>query len=236
MASTAVQPQRGRRLVPCVGAFFDMDKTLIAENSGSVYMRARYQRGELSPVQLLRGLGDYLRYKAGVLDLRSWTQETMRELAGRSEGELFEEARELVREHIAPLIYPEAAELVNDHLREGHVVAIVSGSTRYVVEPVAEQLGVEHALFTELEVEAGRLTGRVVDPICFAEGKVTLLRDFIARHQVDLARSYFYTDSVTDLPLLDLVGHPVAVNPDPRLYRMAVRRHWPVRLFSAPAH
>ena len=211
-----------------------MDKTLIAENSGSVYMKARYERGELSPLQLLGGLADYLRYKVGVLDLRSWTEETMKEFAGTPEDELFEEARGLVRDQVVPLIYPEAAELVRGHLREGHVVAIVSGSTRYVVEPVAEQLGVRHALFTELEVEAGCLTGRVVDPICFGEGKVILLRDFIARHRVDLARSYFYTDSVTDLPLLDLVGHPVAVNPDPRLYRTAVRRRWPVRLFASP--
>ena len=113
-------------------------------------------------------------------------------------------------------------------------MAIVSGATRYAVEPIARHLGVEHMLFTALEVEQGRLTGRVIEPICFEEGKVYWLRHFIDDHRIDLARSYFYTDSVTDLPLLDLVGHPVVVNPDPRLYRTAVRRRWPVRIFRKP--
>jgi len=220
--------------VPRVGAFFDMDKTLIAENSGSVYMKARYERGELSRLGLAWGLADYLRYKVGILDLRSWMGEVMKDLAGVAEEELVADARQLFSDRIAALIYPEAAALVKSHLEQGHVVAIVSGSTRYVVEPLADHLGVEHALYTSLEVEDGLLTGRVVEPICFEEGKVYWLRDFIAHHQVDLARSYFYTDSVTDLPLLDLVGHPVAVNPDPRLYRMAVRRRWPVRIFAPP--
>ncbi len=218
-----------------VGAFFDMDKTLIAENSGSVYMKARYERGDVSRLALLRGLADYLRYKAGVLDLLGWTRETMKEFAGTEEAALAADARALFHEAIEALVYPEAADLVKGHLAQGHVVAIVSGSTRYLVEPLAESLGVEHALCTSLEVEDGVLTGRVVEPICFEQGKVFWLREFIATHHVDLARSYFYTDSVTDLPLLELVGHPVAVNPDPRLYGVAVWRRWPVRIFSSPS-
>ena len=212
-----------------------MDKTLIAENSGSVYMKARYERGELSGLGLAWGLADYLRYKVGILDLRGWTREVMKDLAGMAEEELAADARQLFLERIEELIYPEAAALVQSHLERGHVVAIVSGSTRYVVEPLAAHLGIEHALYTSLEVEDGTLTGRVIEPICFAEGKIYWLRDFIEHHGVDLARSYFYTDSVTDLPLLDLVGHPVAVNPDPRLYRLAVRRRWPVRIFTPPS-
>jgi phosphoserine phosphatase len=78
-------------------------------------------------------------------------------------------------------------------------------------------------------------TGRVVEPICFEEGKIHWLRQFIDEQGIDLAKSYFYTDSITDLPLLDLVGHPVVTNPDPFLYREAVRRCWPVRFFEAPA-
>lgn len=236
MASSAVHIHSGRRAVPRVGAFFDMDKTLIAENSGSVYMKVRYQRGEVSTVELLRGLGDYLRYKGGILDLPSWARETMREFAGRTEADLEAEGRQIFDDQVEGLIYPEAAELVRDHLAQGHLVAIVSGSTRYAVEPLARHLGVEHSLFTALEVEDGVLTGRVIEPICFEEGKIYWLRRFIDDHHVDLARSYFYTDSVTDVPLLELVGHPVVVNPDPRLYRTAVRRRWPVRLFGQPGN
>jgi len=234
MTSSAVHLEPGRRAHSRVGAFFDMDKTLIAENSGSIYMKARYDRGEIGTRELLRGLGDYLRYKAGVLDLRSWVRAAMTEFAGRTEEELAAEAALIFEKQIEDLIYPEAATLVQDHLARGHVVAIVSGSTRYAVEPVARHLGVEHTLFTALEVERGRLTGRVVEPICFEEGKIYWLRHFIDDHRVDLARSYFYTDSVTDLPLLELVGHPVVVNPDPRQYRTPVRRRWPVRIFRKP--
>ena len=234
MTSTAVRVERSRRAPPRVGAFFDMDKTLIAENSGSVYMRYRYERGEVGTVELLRGLADYMRYKAGVLDLPSWARATMLEFAGRTEADLAAEARDIFDDQIADLVYPEAAELVRDHLEQGHVVAIVSGSTRYAVEPLAAHLGVEHSLFTGLEVDDGILTGRVIEPICFEEGKIYWLRHFIDDHGIDLARSWFYTDSVTDLPLLELVGHPIVVNPDPRLYRTAVRRRWPVRVFSKP--
>ena len=99
------------------------------------------------------------------------------------------------------------------------MVAIVSGATKYVVKPLAARLGVKHILYTRLEVEHGRFTGRVVEPICFEEGKIYWLQQLVEEQRIDLAKSWFYTDSVTDLPLLELVGHPVVTNPDPRLYR-----------------
>ena len=105
---------------------------------------------------------------------------------------------------------------------------------RESLAPLARRLGIEHMLYTRLEVEDGRFTGRVVEPICFEEGKIYWIREFIEEHGVDLAKSFFYTDSVTDMPLLDMVGHPVVVNPDPLLYRRALRRRWPVRFFESP--
>jgi len=222
------------RHVPRIGAFFDMDKTLIAENSGSLYMRYRYQRGEIGGLDLLRGLGAYLQYKLGVLDIRNWTKRMMVQFRGQDEAGLEREARMWFEDVVARTIYPRAAELVREHEERGHVVAIVSGATKFVVRPLAERLGVQHFLYTRLEVEDGRFTGRVVEPICFEEGKIYWIQHFIERHGIDLAKSFFYTDSITDLPLLDLVGHPVAVNPDPLLYRTAVRRRWPVRFFEPP--
>jgi HAD superfamily hydrolase (TIGR01490 family) len=114
------------------------------------------------------------------------------------------------------------------------VVAIVSGATKFVVQPLAEHLGIKHLLYTHLEVEKGRFTGRVVEPICFEDGKIYWLQQLVEKQDIDLAKSYFYTDSITDLPLLDLVGHPVVTNPDPRLYRKAVRRRWPSASSSSP--
>jgi HAD superfamily hydrolase (TIGR01490 family) len=222
------------RHAPRIGAFFDMDKTLIAENSGSLYMRHRYQRGEIGGLDLLKGLGAYLQYKVGVLDIRNWTKNMMVQFRGQSEADLEREARAWFEEAVACTIYPRAAELVREHEAAGHVVAIVSGATKFVVRPLAERLRVRHFLYTRLEVENGLFTGRVIEPICFEEGKIYWIQNFIEREGIDLAKSYFYTDSITDLPLLDLVGHPVVVNPDPLLYRTAVRRRWPVRFFEPP--
>ena len=222
------------RQTPRIGAFFDLDKTLISENSGSLYMRYRYQRGEIGGLELLRGLGAYLQYKLGILDIRNWTKRMMVQFRGQSEAELEREARVWCEEVVVRTIYPRAAELLREHEKRGHVVAIVSGATKFVVRPLAERLGVRHFLYTRLEVEDGRFTGRVVEPICFEEGKIYWIQQFIEQQGIDLAKSFFYTDSITDLPLLDLVGHPVAVNPDPLLYRAAVRRRWPVRFFEPP--
>jgi putative phosphoserine phosphatase/1-acylglycerol-3-phosphate O-acyltransferase len=135
---------------------------------------------------------------------------------------------------VVETIYPEAERLVAEHVAESHVVAIVSGATAFVVRPIATRLGIEHILYTRLEVENGSFTGRVIEPICFEEGKIYWLQQFIDEQGIDLAKSYFYSDSITDLPLLDLVGHPVATNPDPLLYRTAVKRRWPVRFFDPP--
>ncbi len=217
-----------------VGAFFDMDKTLIAENSGSLFMKYRYERGEISRWELLAGLAAYLRYKVGLLDINAWTADAMRQFKGQSERTLTREANVWFREMVAETVYPEAEELVRHHQKEGHVVAIVSGATKFVVRPLAARLGIKHILYTRLEVETGRFTGRVVEPICFEEGKIYWLQHLVEQQRIDLARSYFYTDSITDLPLLELVGHPVVTNPDPRLYRVAASRRWPVRFFQPP--
>ncbi len=222
------------RAQPQIGAFFDMDKTLIAENSATLFMRHRYEQGQLTNLELLKGLGAYLQYKIGILDIRSWTANTMIQFRGQSERDLEEEAIAWVEEMVVETIYPEAVRLVAEHCDKGHVVAIVSGATGFVVRPIAAHLGIEHMLYTRLEVEDGLFTGRVIEPICFEEGKIYWLQQFIDEHEIDLARSYFYTDSITDLPLLDIVGHPIVTNPDPFLYRTAVKRRWPVRFFDPP--
>ena len=209
-----------------------MDKTLIAENSGSVYMKRRYREGEIGAVELARGAFDYLRYKLGVLDLVESTRAMMSGLAGREVAEVYEEARALCEESIFPLVYPGALERVRHHEARGDLVCIVSGSMGFVVDPLAAHLGIEHVIHTRVEQNEGRLTGEVVEPLCFEEGKVYWLGEFIEEHGIDLARSWFYSDSITDLPLFEEVGHPVAVNPDPRLYRLARRRGWPIRLFD----
>jgi HAD superfamily hydrolase (TIGR01490 family) len=225
-----MSPRRETR----VGAFFDMDKTLIAENSGSLYMKHRYQQGEIDGWELAKGGLAYLRYKAGLLDIAAWSRGAMRQFEGESEAVLDRQAVAWLALEVVQHVYPEAREAVRWHQAQGHLVAIVSGATRFVVGPLAKHLGIDHFLYTRLEVLDGRCTGRVIEPVCFEEGKIHWLDQLVSEQQIDLARSWFYTDSITDLPLLELVGHPVVTNPDPRLYREAVRRRWPVRFFTEP--
>ncbi|HKC50973.1 MAG TPA: HAD family hydrolase [Myxococcota bacterium] len=217
-----------------VGAFFDVDKTILAENSGTAYLKTLYERGEIDWKAVLLGLGTYLRYKLNLLDIERWVERNSVQFRGRSEAALAQEAAELFRSVLFPSIYPEAEARVRWHLGQGHLVALVSGATKFVLEPLAEHLGVKHMLCTLLETHDGVFTGRVIRPICFGEGKIYWIQQLIERESIDLARSFFYTDSITDLPLLDLVGHPVVVNPDPLLYRHALSRHWPVRFFERP--
>ena len=209
-----------------------MDNTIIAENSGTIYFREIWERGDVKVWDIARGASAFLQYTLGTLDLPRLTERMLGDLAGQLESSMIEEGRMLFETRMQSRIYPEAARLVAEHLSKGHTVAIVSGSIRCLVDPLAEELEVEHVLCTQLESIDGVLTGRCVEPVCLEEGKVHWLEGFIEKHEIDLARSWFYTDSITDLPLLDLVGHPVATNPDPRLYRTAIRRGWPVRLFE----
>lgn len=223
-----------QRPPPRIGAFFDVDKTIICENSGSLYLRALYDRGEVDFWTVARSLGPYLQYKMNLLDVERWVQATMSSFAGRAEKEITEEAEQWFVEYVIPTIYPEARELVTKHMDAGHVVALVSGSTKFVIKPLARHLGVPHMMHTHLETKDGLFTGRVLQPICLGEGKIYWVQQLIEAEGIDLAKSYFYTDSITDRPLLDLVGHPQIVNPDPLLYRVAKRRHWPVRFFTDP--
>jgi HAD superfamily hydrolase (TIGR01490 family) len=226
-------PRRARE-APRIGAFFDMDKTLIAENSGAIYMRHRFERGEIRASDLAKGLADYARYKLGVLDLQTWASAAFVEFAGQEEAALAQEVRGGMSRALLAALYPEAREQVEWHHAQGHLVAIVSGSIRYFIAPLAEAMGIDEILCTELEVVEGRFSGRLSGPVCLEDGKVARLEGLIEVHGIDLAKSYFYSDSVTDLPLLELVGHPVVTNPDPMLDRIARKRGWPVRRFAPP--
>ena len=127
-----------------------MDKTIISENSGSIILRDSWERGELSNWDLARGAGAYLQYKLGVLNMEAWTVEMLRGLAGQLESELMDTGRVLFEKRMVDKIYPEARRLIAEHLAKGHVVAIVSGSIRFLVEPLAVFLSVKHVLCTEL--------------------------------------------------------------------------------------
>jgi putative phosphoserine phosphatase/1-acylglycerol-3-phosphate O-acyltransferase len=152
---------------------------------------------------------------------------------GMAESVLRETGQEVFEKHLARQIFPEARALVAAHRARGHTLAIVSSATPYQVEPVAESLGIEHVLCTRLEVEHGVFTGRVVKPTCWQEGKLHYAEQLAEREGIDLAESFFYTDSAEDLPLLEAVGHPRPLNPSARLAGIARDRGWPIRRFRS---
>jgi HAD superfamily hydrolase (TIGR01490 family) len=211
-----------------VAAFFDVDGTLLARNSAPLYMRHLRRTGQARRRDVAWTLYFLLRYKFGLLDMKRALTASMQWVIGRNEAAMRADCEAWYARDVRPCIYPQMAALVDAHRRAGHVTAIVTSATRYLAEPLAADLGIGAFLVTELVVRDGVFTGEVVRPICYGEGKVHKARALAAREGIDLAASYFYTDSITDLPLLEAVGHPRIVHPDPPLRRHARRRGWPI--------
>jgi HAD superfamily hydrolase (TIGR01490 family) len=218
-------------------AFFDLDKTIISRSSSLALSRPMYRAGLVSRGQLLRGAYAQMVYllvgadekkmerlKEGMLALtKGWDRVQVEQLV-----------RDVILEVIDPYVYQEALDLMELHRSEGRRIYIVSSSPEEVVRPLAAHFGVSGVIATRAEVdETGRYTGEL-DFYCFGEQKAEAVRELAERVGIDLDRSYAYTDSITDLPLLEAVGNPIAVNPDRELRRAAEERDWPVRDFHRP--
>lgn len=215
-----------------IAALFDMDKTLLDTSSGQLYARFLYRTGELGRRELARVAWWGVLSRLGVLNVQSLIPKLLSDAAGDNEQEMRRQSDLWFVEDVLPHMTERGRERVAEHKAQGHVVAIVSGSTQYAVGPLAAHLGFPgQYVCTHLESQDGHLTGRIVPPVCLGSGKVVWSERFAAEHDVDLSASHFYTDSITDLPLLERVGHPVAVNPDPRLRRLARKRDWPIEMF-----
>jgi len=218
---------------PKVGAFFDLDQTLLAGFSATAFFRERLLSGRMSPRELGESLLGALSFGLGRTGFSGFVAATTAAYRGLAESVMEEIGEEVFEKHLATSIYPESRALVRAHQEMGHTVAIVSSATRYQAEPLARELGIEHVLCTELEVVDGVFTGRVVHPTCYGEGKAHAAIGLSGAHDVDLRESYFYTDSHEDLPLLDVVGRPRPLNPNSRLAQIAKERRWPVRRFHS---
>jgi len=217
-------------------AFFDLDKTIIARSSALAFSRSFYQGGLINRRAVLRSAYAQFVYLIGGADHDQ--MERMRAyLSSMCTGWDVQQVRDIVSETlhqlIDPIIYDEAATLIEEHHLAGRDVVIVSSSGAEVVEPIGEMLGADSVVATQMVVEDGRYTGEI-DFYAYAEHKASAMRDVAAQHGYDLAASYAYSDSATDLPMLEAVGHPHAVNPDRALRREALSRDWPVLVFTKP--
>lgn len=212
-------------------AIFDLDHTVLRKDTGMSWMRFLRRRGELSAPALGRAMWWALLYKAAVLDMEALATRLAADLAGQAEADMAAKARQWHATDVGPMILAPARHAIRVHRQAGDVLAIATGATQYSAEEVAHGLGIEHTLCSRLEVVDGAFTGRLAT-MCFGHHKVAAVTAFAAAEGIDLARSTFYSDSYNDLPLLERIGTPVAVNPDVRLWRHARRRGWRIEQWT----
>ena len=217
---------------PGIGAFFDYDGTIIAGYSAMAFYQHRLRNFEIGPEEATRTMWTALQRKALTEDeFVSLAEIGMRSWAGRTEEDLLELGQRLFVQGIARSLFHDAWRLVKAHQRKGHTVVIASSATRFQVEPMAGELGLDHVLCTPLEVESGVLTGRFGGRSLWGPGKAAAVREFAQTHGVDLGASHAYANGDEDVDFLSGVGHPHAVNPGRGLAGVAAQRRWPVLRF-----
>ena len=218
---------------PQVGAFFDFDGTVIYGYSATTYLREQIKRGDIAPRQLVELAKTMTQFGMGNMGFSAMMTVASQFLRGIDESDYLEFSDLLYSKHIAKLIYPESRALIEAHLRKGHTVALVTAATPYQVMPAAKELGIEHVRCSNLEVIDGKFTGAVVKPTCYGMGKVDAAEQLAEQYNIDVSKSYFYSDSDEDIHLLEFVGNPRPLNPNKRLRRIARGRGWPVQDFNS---
>jgi putative phosphoserine phosphatase/1-acylglycerol-3-phosphate O-acyltransferase len=218
---------------PSIGAFFDFDGTLIAGYSATVFYLDRLRKRQVSPREIASTLIAGAEMGLRGADVGGLMRIAAQAMAGHSEDELSELGQRLFVQRIAGMVYPEARELVRAHQRAGHTLVLASSATPYQAAPLASDLGFDHLLTSQVEVVRGIITGRVLGPVLWGEGKANAVREFARRHGVDLAASYGYANGDEDVPFLESVGLPRPLNPQDGLRRMAMRRGWPIVRFAS---
>jgi HAD superfamily hydrolase (TIGR01490 family) len=231
-----VTDSRSEATGSAVAAFFDLDKTVIAKSSTLAFSRPFFQSGLINRRAVLKSA--YAQFVFASSGADADQVERMRaHITALCTGWDVAQVRSIVEETlhdiVDPLVYAEAAELVADHKAKGHDVVIISASGEEIVAPVAEMIGATGFVGTRMVAVDGRYTGEI-DFYCYGENKATAVKQLAAERGYDLDACHAYSDSVTDLPMLEAVGHPTAVNPDRALRAAALDRGWPVLTFTKP--
>jgi HAD superfamily hydrolase (TIGR01490 family) len=217
-------------------AFFDLDKTIIAKSSSLAFSKPFQAGGLITRRAMLRSAYAQFVYLVGGADhdqmekirafmsrlVEGWEVETVKEIVG-----------ETLHHVVDPIVYDEAVSLMEEHHAAGRDVVVVSASGAEVVEPIGELLGADDVIASRLEIVEGRYTGEI-DYYAYAEEKARAIETMAAERGYDLEQCFAYSDSITDAPMLEVVGHPHAVNPDKELRKLAASRGWPVLQFSRP--
>lgn len=219
-------------------ALFDLDSTLLPIDSDYSWGVFTQQLGWVDTQEFKRrNEAFYEDYQNQMLDVGAYVEFTTRAIREKGISQALEARKQFMREMIEPQLTPQALNLVRQHLDAGDACVLVTATHDFVAEPIAKAFGFPYFISTDLEkTQQGELTGRFVGIPSFREGKVTRVGQWLAQRDMNwdtLDASYFYSDSINDLPLLEKVSHPVAVNPDEKLQAIATEREWPIlRLFE----
>lgn len=219
-----------------IAAFFDLDKTILAKSSSFAFARPFYKEGLIGRADVIKSAYAQFVYLASGADHDQ--MESMRQyMSNLVTGWEVEKVQQIVAETldtiVDPMVYEEALDLIAHHRMLGHQIIIISSSGTDVVEPIGQRLGADLAIGTQVGIEDGKYTGEILY-YAYGPGKAEAMRDLAAERGFDLAECYAYSDSFTDVPMLEAVGHPVAVNPDTELRKLAVEKDWPIRDFAKP--
>ena len=224
-------------LHPMEAAFFDLDKTVIAKASMVAFGRPLYQAGMVSRWLVARALWSQLVFQHRGADeerMRKFRESALRVTRGWDQARVSAIVRDTLTEVIDPIVYDEALDLIREHQAAGRRVYLISASPEEIVAPLALYLGVDEAIASRAQVDdRGRYTGTMAFD-AFGPAKAVAMLELAATRDIDLAGSWAYSDSGTDLPMLEAVGHPVVVNPDRELARAAAERGWEVLAFNRP--
>lgn len=210
-------------------AIFDLDNTLLNGDSDHAWGEFLCDKGVVDR-QLYRAANDrfYQHYKQGTLDIFEFLAFALKPLTENEPDNLAAWHQEFMSDVIEPMMLPKAEALIQQHREAGELIMIITATNLFVTEPISKRIGVDVILATEPERVDGRYTGRVAGIPCFQDGKVKRLNSWLVKTSNTLEGSSFYSDSINDLPLLEIVEKPVAVNPDERLEKIAHERGWPI--------
>lgn len=210
-------------------AIFDLDNTLIGDDSDFLWGQFLVDQGIVDKAYYEKSNAKFYEdYKQGTLDIRAFLQFSLKPLSQHPAEQLYQWRQQFVEQVITPVLLRPAFELVEKHRARGDTLLVITATNRFVTAPIVKLYGIDNLLATTPEFIDGRYTGEFVDVPCFQTGKVTLLEQWLKESGETLDGSYFYSDSHNDLPLLQKVDHPVAVDPDDKLRLAAAANGWPV--------
>ena len=210
-------------------AMFDLDNTLIGGDSDYLWGEYLCEEGIISDPVSFQRMNEYfyLQYEIGKLDIYAWAEFSFKVFTEYSLDKLNDLRQNFIQQKIEPIFLEKAQRFINQHKENGDTVLVITASNTFITSPIAKIYGINHLLATEPEFKDGRYTGKVSGIPCFQSGKIDNLMPWMDKQNENLKGSYFYSDSHNDLPLLELVDNPVAINGDPRLTAVANENGWP---------